>query len=249
MEGVEGAETDGVGTVGAAVVKLRRLAALAMRRATEERVVLAVVEADFRVLDLAAGLLAAELAAVRLRPTDVLRPDGAALALAAGFAFAAGLALAGLALLAARLVRAFGAAAGRSTMSVVEAALAADGRRRDRAGAAALALAAGRALRAGVAAGALGERVRWDKTRAHSSSLRLEGLEPWVWATFAAFSISAIRFVQEVAKRLSDWDLAPLSRRVATTPSAVTFLRRRLKISFWSWAIRASALSLIVIVS
>ena len=92
-------------------------------------------------------------------------------------------------------------------------------------------------------------RVRWESTRAHSSSLRLAGLAPWAWATRAAFSMSATRLLQEVAKRMSDWDLAPLSTRVSITPAADTFLRRRLKISFWSWAIRASALSLSVIVS
>jgi len=92
-------------------------------------------------------------------------------------------------------------------------------------------------------------RVRWESTKAHSSSLRLAGLAPWAWATRAAFSMSATRLLQEVAKRLSDWDLAPLSTRVSITPAADTFLRRRLKISFWSWAIRASAFSLSVIVS
>lgn len=92
-------------------------------------------------------------------------------------------------------------------------------------------------------------RVRWESTKAHSSSLRLAGLAPLAWATRAAFSMSATRLVQEVAKRLSDWDLAPLSTRVSITPAADTFLRRRLKISFWSWAIRASALSLSWIVS
>ena len=92
-------------------------------------------------------------------------------------------------------------------------------------------------------------RVRWESTRAHSSSLRLAGFAPLAWATRAAFSMSATRLLQEVAKRLSDWDLAPLSTRVSITPAADTFLRRRLKISFWSWAIRASALSLSVIVS
>ena len=75
-------------------------------------------------------------------------------------------------------------------------------------------------------------RVRCAKTSAHSASLRLAGLAPWVWATLAAFSMSAIRFFQEAAKRLSDWDLAPLSIRVSITPSALTFLRRRWKISF-----------------
>jgi hypothetical protein len=75
------------------------------------------------------------------------------------------------------------------------------------------------------------------------------GLAPWAWATRAACSMSATRLLQEVAKRLADWDLAPLSTRVSITPAADTSLRRRLKISLWSWAIRASALSLSVIVS
>ena len=92
-------------------------------------------------------------------------------------------------------------------------------------------------------------RVRWAKTSAHSASLRLAGLAPWVWATLAAFSMSATRFCQEAAKRLSDWDLAPLSIRVSITPSALTFLRRRWKISFCNWAIRASPFSLIWMVS
>lgn len=92
-------------------------------------------------------------------------------------------------------------------------------------------------------------RVRCAKTSAHSASLRLAGLAPWVWATLAAFSISATRFCQEAAKRLSDWDLAPLSIRVSITPSALTFLRRRWKISFCNWAIRASPFSLIWMVS
>ena len=92
-------------------------------------------------------------------------------------------------------------------------------------------------------------RVRCANTSAHSASLRLAGLAPWVWATLAAFSMSAIRFCQEVAKRLSDWDLAPLSTRVSITPSALTFLRRRWKISFCNWAMRASPFSLIWMVS
>jgi hypothetical protein len=75
-------------------------------------------------------------------------------------------------------------------------------------------------------------RVRWLNTRAHSSSERLAGLPPWASATLAAFSMSETRFFQEVANRLSLWDLAPLSTRVSTTPAGVTFLRRRLKISF-----------------
>ena len=81
-------------------------------------------------------------------------------------------------------------------------------------------------------AAAAAERLRWESTMAHSASLRLAGLAPWASATLAAFSMSAIKFCQEVAKRLSEWDLAPLSSRVSITPAAVTFLRRRLKISF-----------------
>ena len=107
-----------------------------------------------------------------------------------------------------------------------------------------------RALAAALRAGAdATDRVRWESTRAHSSSQRLAGLAPLAWATRAAFSMSATRLVQEVAKRLSDWDLAPLSTSVSITPAAVTFLRRRLKISFCNWAIKASALSLRWIVS
>ena len=81
-------------------------------------------------------------------------------------------------------------------------------------------------------AAAAAERLRWESTIAHSASLRLAGLAPWASATLAAFSMSAIRFFQEVAKRLSECDLAPLSIRVSITPAAETFLRRRLKISF-----------------
>lgn len=66
-------------------------------------------------------------------------------------------------------------------------------------------------------------RVRWESTKAHSSSLRLAGLAPWAWATRAAFSMSATRLLQEVAKRFSDWDLAPLSTRVSIMPAADTF--------------------------
>ena len=83
-----------------------------------------------------------------------------------------------------------------------------------------------------VGAAAAAERLRWESTIAHSASLRLAGLAPWASATLAAFSMSAIRFFQEVAKRLSECDLAPLSIRVSITPAAETFLRRRLKISF-----------------
>ncbi len=78
----------------------------------------------------------------------------------------------------------------------------------------------------------LAERCRWFRTIAHSASLKDDGLLPWALASFAAFSMSLIRLVQDVAKRLSDWERAPLSTRVSTTPAAVTFLRRRLKISF-----------------
>ena len=78
----------------------------------------------------------------------------------------------------------------------------------------------------------LAERCRWFRTIAHSASLNDDGLLPWALASFAAFSMSLIRLVQDVAKRLSDWERAPLSTRVSTTPAAVTFLRRRLKISF-----------------
>ncbi len=56
----------------------------------------------------------------------------------------------------------------------------------------------------GLAGVALVARVRWASTRTHSSSERLAGLAPWASATLAAFSISATRFFQEVAKRLSD---------------------------------------------
>lgn len=103
--GVEGARTIGAETAGAVVV-LRRLAALAMRRATEERVGLAEAEAGLRLLDLAAGLAVAVVAAERLRPVAALRLDGAAFTLAAGLAFA------GLALAADRVERAFAGATG-----------------------------------------------------------------------------------------------------------------------------------------
>merc|ERR1711939_496052 len=80
----------------------------------------------------------------------------------------------------------------------------------------------------------LAGRARWLSTMAHSSSLRELGLLPCSSASLAAFSMSAIRFFQEVAKRLSLCDLAALSTRVSTTPAGTTFLRRRLKISFCS---------------
>ena len=113
--GVEGARTIGAETAGAAVL-LRRLAALAMRRATEERLGFADAEAALRLLDLAAGLAVAVVAAERLRPVAALRLDGAAFALVAGFAFAAvlaaGLAFAVLALAADRVERALAGATG-----------------------------------------------------------------------------------------------------------------------------------------
>ena len=110
MAGVDGGATRGAAAGAAAV--LRRLAALAMRRATEERAGLAEAGAALRLLALAAGLAAA----ARLRPAAALRATGAAFALVAGFVFAAaltaGLALAGLALTADRGERAFAGAAG-----------------------------------------------------------------------------------------------------------------------------------------
>ena len=84
-------------------------------------------------------------------------------------------------------------------------------------------------LRAGLTDAA---RLRWLSTMTHSSSVKDEGLLPWALASLAAFSMSLIRFTQEVANRLSDCERAPLSTSVSTTPAAVTFLRRRLKISF-----------------
>jgi hypothetical protein len=99
------------------------------------------------------------------------------------------------------------------------------------------------------AAGLAAVRARWASTITHSLSLSEEGLAPWALAIVAAFSMSAIRFFQEVAKRLSYRDFAPLSTRVSMTPAGETFLRRRLKISFCSCAMSASALSLSLMVS
>lgn len=187
----------------------RRLAALAMRRATEDRaerlavvpalrlwvrvedfadaVVLGVAEAD---LLREAGLLPVE--AVDLDFVPVVADD---LALLIGLDFAA-----------ARVLRAFEVAVVGSTSSVAEGldAAAAVARREREEGAAAFARADGRALTDRVGAVAGVERVRWLSTRAHSSSLKDEGLEPWDWATFAALSISAMRFSHDVANRLSD---------------------------------------------
>lgn len=105
--GVEGARTTGAEPAGATVV-LRRLAAFAMRRATEERAGLAEEVAALRVLALAAGLAAA---VERRRPAAALRAAGAAFALGAGLAFAAALA-AGLALAVERVERALTGASG-----------------------------------------------------------------------------------------------------------------------------------------
>ena len=212
----------------------RRLAAFAMRRATDERVDREEGEAALRLVDLLVDLVAAvAVAAVeRLRVPVLARPDVAAVAfppvLALGLALVADRPLA-----LERVARGFAGALDSSAVSSTTGATATAGdRRRARVEGAALARAAEREVGLRVGAGAAVERVRWLNTRAHSSSLRVEGLEPWAWAMVAALSISAIRLSQEVAKRLSDCDLAPLSKRVSTTPSAVTFLRRRLKISF-----------------
>ena len=47
-------------------------------------------------------------------------------------------------------------------------------------------------------------RWRWLSTIAHSASVSDEGLLPWALASFAAFSMSLIKLVQDVEKRLSD---------------------------------------------
>lgn len=129
----------------------------------------------------AAVVVAAEEAGL-LRVADLLRVDTAALDFVRVVVIALDL-LAGFALVAGRLERAFGAGLVRSTASVAGAfaAAAAAGRRRDpvEGTAFALALADARGLMAREAEGAVVERVRRLKTRAHSSSLREEGLEPW----------------------------------------------------------------------
>ncbi|MFN6353795.1 MAG: hypothetical protein ACK40D_13095 [Cyanobacteriota bacterium] len=234
LAGIAGVET-GATTAAWEGAPPRRLAALAIRRATEERVDRDAGEAALRLWDLLevfAGAVLATAGADLLRVAGLLRVEAVVLDFVAVVAVALAL-LAGFALVAARLVRALGAALVKSATSVAGIlAEAVAARRREPVGEAALALADARGLMARDAAGAWVERVRRLSTSAHSSSLREEGLEPWAWATFAARSISAMRFSQDVAKRLSDWDLAPLSSSVSTTPSAVTFLRRRLKISF-----------------
>ena len=235
------------GASGVGAVAVRRPAALAMRVAAEGRLErargwgAAVLARRRERLAVGATAAAGALAATLAVTAPLAVPLAADLALAAGVALAAGF----VATLPA--VRAAGWPAALPAPLAVAL---------ERAGALAVVGAGGccvssteaflprglAALRRGVEGWAV--RVRWDSTRAHSSSLRLAGLAPWALASLAAFSISATRLVQDVAKRLSDCDLAPLSTRVSTTPAAETFLRRRLKISFWSWAIRASALSL-----
>lgn len=127
----------------------------------------------------AAVVVAAEEAGL-LRVADLLRVDTAALDFVRVVVIALDL-LAGFALVAGRLERAFGAGLVRSTASVAGAfaAAAAAGRRRDPVEGTAFALADARGLMAREAEGAVVERVRRLKTRAHSSSLREEGLEPW----------------------------------------------------------------------
>ncbi len=162
MEGLDGV-VDTRGTGVAKGVLTRRLAALAMRFATEERAGRGDGEAALRLGALVAGVFAevalAAAVADRLRP---LRLDEDAFAFAPGAALAFGLGLlTGLAFALARVVRALGAVVGCSRASpAAGVAEAAAERRRAVAGAAALALAAGRALRVGVDAGAFVERVR-----------------------------------------------------------------------------------------
>lgn len=155
-----------VATRGAGVANgglTRRLAALAMRFATEERADRGDDEAALRLGALVAEAFAdvALVGAVaeRLR---LLRVDDVAFAFTPVDALAFGLGLlTGLAFALARLVRAFGAVMGGSRASpATSAAEAAAERRRAAEGAAALLRAAGRALRVVVGAGALVERVR-----------------------------------------------------------------------------------------
>ena len=144
-------------------VLTRRLAALAMRFATEERADRGDGEAALRLGALATGVFAevalAGAFADRLR---LLRLDDVAFAFTPVDALAFGLGLlTGLAFALARLVRPLGAVMdGSRASSTADVAEAVAERRRAAAGAAALARAAGRALRVGVDAGALVERVR-----------------------------------------------------------------------------------------
>ena len=247
---------------------LRRVAALAIRRAAGLEVVrglaplLAVLRVRVRrvVVGADGGVAGEKVSTTGVSPTGKVSPRAAVLTSATsgagtGAAKARALALA-FALLLAALLRdevALALEEGELTGAELLADLAGAALRLVRGLAAALVvvdllrLALVRPF--GLSASPTPVRVRWAKTSAHSASLRLAGLAPWVWATLAAFSISATRFCQEAAKRLSDWDLAPLSIRVSITPSALTFLRRRWKISFCNWAIRASPFSLIWMVS
>jgi len=144
-----GGATNGA-EAGWAGVLTRRLAALAMRRATEDFAERAEGAALLPAGALAAGLAAAALVVavallLRLRLAALLRADGVALALAAEVALAFGF-IAGLALALARVVRALaGVTSVRPADSLAGVAEVTAGRRRDRAGDAALAaLAAGR---------------------------------------------------------------------------------------------------------
>ncbi len=247
---------------------LRRVAALAMRRAAGLEVVrglaplLAVLRVRVRRVVVAAdgGVAGEKVSTTGVSPTGKVSPRAAVLTSATsgagtGAAKARALALA-FALLLAVLLRdevALALEEVELTGAELLADLAGAALRLVRGLAAALVvvdlLRLGLVRPFGLSASPTPVRVRCAKTSAHSASLRLAGLAPWVWATLAAFSISATRFCQEAAKRLSDWDLAPLSIRVSITPSALTFLRRRWKISFCNWAIRASPFSLIWMVS
>lgn len=247
---------------------LRRVAALAMRRAAGLEVVrglaplLAVLRVRVRrvVVAAAGGVADEKVSTTGVSPTGEVSPRAAVLTSATsgagtGAAKARALALA-FALLLAVLLRdevALALEEVELTGAELLADLAGAALRLVRGLAAALVvvdlLRLGLVRPFGLSASPTPVRVRCAKTSAHSASLRLAGLAPWVWATLAAFSISATRFCQEAAKRLSDWDLAPLSIRVSITPSALTFLRRRWKISFCNWAIRASPFSLIWMVS
>jgi len=207
--------------------------------ALDERAAAVPLAAGFALDDVVAGSVLGELddeaaVAVALRRLAGLAPAGC-LATAACLATAVCLATA----LVFAAVLGLAAAAGLAALDVLVTAiaLAADFRWGVATDLAAAVVAFAEALgwvrpERGLGAAAVAARLRCDRTIAHSASLRLAGLAPWASATLAAFSMSAIRLFQEVAKRLSDWDLAPLSTRVSITPAAETFLRRRLKISF-----------------
>lgn len=257
-----------LGEAALVAVMLRRVAALAMRRAAGLEVVrglaplLAVLRVRVRrvVVEADGGVAGEKVSTTGVSPTGKVSPRATVLTSATsgagtGAAKARALALAFALLLAALLRDEVALALEEVELTGAEllADLAGAALRLVRGLAAALVvvdlLRLGLVRPFGLSASPTPVRVRWAKTSAHSASLRLAGLAPWVWATLAAFSISATRFCQEAAKRLSDWDLAPLSIRVSITPSALTFLRRRWKISFCNWAIRASPFSLIWMVS